>query len=238
VRALAASLLGVLAAAGTAAAGNLSVAPVRVELGPAQSTAIITVRNLDDAAIVVQARPAAWSQHDGEDRLEDTRELLVTPPLFTIAAKGQQVLRVALLRKPDPARELDYRLVLTEVPPPPGPDFKGLRLALRITLPAFVAPEAHAAPDITWRHSWRADGTLEIEAHNHGNAHIQIIDFDVQRDAQVPQTLHGDGRYLLPGSTARWQLNAGAGVPRATHLVLHGHSDAGDFNVASDSGSQ
>jgi fimbrial chaperone protein len=225
----------VLAAAGTAAAGNLSVAPVRAELGSAQGTAIITVHNIDDAPIVVQARPATWSQPDGADRLEDTRELLVTPPLFTIPAKGQQVLRIALLRKPDPARELDYRLVLTEVPPPPDPEFKGLRLALRITLPVFVAAEVHATPDVSWRHSWQADGSLGIEATNHGTAHIQIIDFDVQSDPQASQPLLGDARYLLPGTTTHWQLRAGAGFPRAPHLVLHGHSDAGDFNVASDS---
>jgi fimbrial chaperone protein len=237
VRGIAASVLGLLAAAGTAAAGNLSVAPVRADLGSAQGTAIITVHNLDDAPIVVQAHPVTWSQPGGTDRLEDTRELLVTPPLFTIPARGQQVLRVALLRKPDPSRELDYRLVLTEVPPPPDPEFKGLRLALRITLPVFVAAETRTAPDVAWRHSWLPDGALEIDADNRGTAHIQVIDFDVQSDPQAPQPLHGDARYLLPGTTAHWQLRAGAGFPRVSHLILQGHSDVGDFKVASDSAS-
>src|SRR5215469_11000812 len=141
MRAIAVSLLamGMLAAAGPAAASSISVAPIRVELSGTKRTAVLTVRNADDAPVVVQARPVAWSQRDGEDQLDDTHDLVVTPPLFTVPGKGQQVLRVALLRDADATRELDYRLVLSEVPSSVTPDITGLRVALRITLPVFVA---------------------------------------------------------------------------------------------------
>lgn len=226
-----------LAATGTVAASTLSVAPVRVELSATQSTAVLTVHNPEDSPVVVQARPAAWSQRDDHDQLDETRDVLVTPPLFTIPPKGEQILRIALLRKPDPMRELDYRLVLSEVPPEVGPDFKGLRMALRITLPIFGAAHAHASPDVAWHHEWLPDGTLQIQATNSGTAHIQILDFDVQGVDHAAQVLHSDAaRYLLPGSVARWQLHPAAGLPRTERIVLHGHSDAGDFNVTSDVG--
>ena len=77
----------------------------------AATIAVVTVHNQDDAAVVVQARPALWTQRDERDQLDETHELLVTPPLFTLPPKGEQTVRVALLRKPDPSRELDYRLV-------------------------------------------------------------------------------------------------------------------------------
>ena len=82
MRAIAASLLGVLAAVGTAAASTLGVAPVRIELSPTATMAVVTVRNQEDSPVVVQARPAAWSQRDDRDQLDETHELLVTPPLF------------------------------------------------------------------------------------------------------------------------------------------------------------
>jgi len=243
MRAIAATLLamGVLAAARPAAASTLSVAPIRAELSSATRTAVITVVNQEDAAVVVQARPAAWSQHEAHDQLDDTHDLLVTPPLFTIPPKGQQVLRVALLREPDPARELDYRLVLSEVPSTAALETNELRVTLRITLPVFVGARARAAPDLAWSHAWLPDGTLQLEAHNRGSAHIQILDFDVQ-DVQsgehAPGALHNDGaRYLLPGSSAQWQLHAGAGqAPRAGAVIIKGHSDAGDFTVTSSPG--
>jgi len=232
-------LAGVLAAAGTAAASTLGVAPIRVELSPKQSIAVITVRNQEDSPVTVQARPAAWSQQDGQDQLADTHDLLVTPPLFTIPANGHQVLRIALLRKPDPARELDYRLVLSEVPPAKAAEVTGLRVALRITLPIFVAAPTHTSPDLSWHHSWLPDGTLQVEAQNHGSAHIQIFDFDVQPADHIAQVLHTDAaRYLLPGSATHWQLHPLATFSSTPRIVLHGHSDAGDFTVTSDAGVQ
>ena len=239
MRAIAASLLGVLAAAGTAAASTLGVAPIRVELSPKQSIAVITVRNQEDSPVTVQARPAAWSQQGGQDELTDTHDVLVTPPLFTIPANGHQVLRIALLRKPDPSRELDYRLVLSEVPPAKAAEVTGLRIALRITLPIFIAAATRTSADLSWHHSWLPDGTLQVEAQNHGSAHIQILDFDVQTADHSASMLHTDAaRYLLPGSSARWQLHPGANFSRISHIALRGHSDAGDFNVTSDSGAQ
>lgn len=235
MRGIALSVLGVLAAAGTAAASTFSISPIRIELSGAHGTAIVTVRNQEQTTVVVQARPQAWSQADGGDRLDDTHDLLVTPPLFTLAPGGEQILRIALLRKPDAARELDYRLVLAEVPPAAPADFTGLQVALRITLPVFIAAQAAAAADLVWHHGWLADGALEIRAENRGSAHIQIRDFDVATGtATAPALRESDARYILPGSTVRWRLPAPGLASRPSHLTLHGHSDAGDFTVSSD----
>ena len=239
MRGIAVSLLamGMLAAAGPAAASSISVAPIRVELSSGKRTAVLTVRNQDESPVVVQARPAAWSQRDGEDQLDDTHDLVVTPPIFTVPPKGQQVLRVALLREADPARELDYRLVLSEVPSSVAPDKTGLRVALRITLPVFVAAQAHTAADVAWSHKWLADGTLEIAAQNRGTAHVQIQDFDVQNAGHAPGKVHADTpHYLLPGTLARWQLHPDGALSHDAQLVLQGHSDAGDFTVTSAPG--
>jgi fimbrial chaperone protein len=239
MRAVAATLLamGVLAAAQGAAASTLSVAPIRVELSSAVHTAVVIVRNQDDSPVVVQARPQAWSQQEGEDQLDDTHDLLVTPPLFTVPPKGSQLVRVALLREPDPARELPYRLVLSEVPVSAPAETTGLRVALRITLPMFVAAQAHSAPDLAWSHRWLPDGTLEVQARNRGTAHLQVLDFDVQGAAPATEGLHaGAPHYLLPGSAAHWQLHPGAGLSRGAQIVLRGHSDAGDFTVTSAPG--
>lgn len=243
MRAIAATLLaiGVLAAASTAAASTLSVAPIRVELSSKARTAVLTVRNQEDSPVVVQVRPTAWSQRDGHDQLDDTHDLLVTPPLFTVPPRGLQVLRIALLREPDPARELPYRLVLSEVPPATPPETTGLRVALRITLPVFVAAKAHTAADLLWSHRWLPDGTLEVEALNRGTAHVQVLDFDVQGDVQgnaaAREALHADtSHYLLPGAAAHWQLHPGGGLAHGALIVLRGRSDAGDFTVTSSPG--
>jgi fimbrial chaperone protein len=239
MRAIARALLaiGMLAAAGTAAASSISVAPIRVELSAAKRTAVLTVRNQEDAPVIVQARPAAWSQRAGEDQLDDTHDLVVTPPIFTLPPRGAQVVRVALLREPDPSRELDYRLVLSEVPNPTAAETTGLKVALRITLPMFIAAPVHTAADLLWSHQWLPDGTLAIQAQNRGTAHLQILDFDVGNVGESPRKVHAETpHYLLPGTTSQWQLHSASGLTRDTQLLIRGHSDAGDFTVTSGPG--
>jgi fimbrial chaperone protein len=190
------------------------------------------VRNEEDRPVVVQLRTLAWSQADGSDRLEATRELLATPPLFTVPAHGQQVARVALRRAADPQRELDYRLLVEEVPQAAPAGFTGLQVALRLSLPVFVPAQAPARPSLAWSASWLADGRLQLRARNEGAAHIQVLDFDVQGDGVQQPALHNSiARYLLPGSQAEWTLEAPPAAARFAALRLHGASDQGEFSA-------
>jgi len=220
-----------LAAAGTAAAGNFSVAPVRIELQGAQRTAVITVHNNDSAPLLIQVSTLAWSQPGGEDTYEATRDLLATPPVFTLPAQGEQVVRVALRRDPDPTRELDYRLLLAEVPQSTNKDFTGLRVALHLSLPVFVKAGAPANADLRWRGRWLPDGKLQVSASNDGLAHLQVSDFKLTF-AGTDQTAHAAvTRYVLPGDTVTWQLTPPADVSHAASVTLQGYSDQGEFQA-------
>lgn len=228
---LLAFLCGV-AVAGTAPAGPFSIAPIRVELSGSQRTAVLTVHNDEDAPMVVQATTLAWSQAAGEDRTEQTRDLLVTPPIFTLPPHGEQVVRVALRAAPDAARELDYRLLLAEVPGPPEQGFTGLRMALRLSLPVFVAPARAAAPQLAWSARREADGKLVLVARNDGTAHLQVIDFTLQAGDAAHAVHVGQMRYVLPGSQVQWQVTLPEGAAAAAPLSVKGFSDLGAFEAS------
>ncbi len=119
--------------------------PPRPFRGDARSAAL-TVRN-DDREVLVQAEVMLWEQVDGEDRLTPTRDLLVSPAVFTLPPNGSQLVRVALRNPPaDTTRELSYRLILQEVPQPANPDFTGLQVTLRLSVPVFVAAQERPDP--------------------------------------------------------------------------------------------
>jgi fimbrial chaperone protein len=227
-----------LAAAFPAAASTFNIAPIRAELAAGHRTEVLTLTNDDDAPVVVQIHMEAWSQSNGEEQLDDTRELLVTPPVLQIPAKGEQIVRVALRREPDAARELTYRLIFEEVPQAAPTQFTGLRVALRLSVPVFVAPvRTKAVADLTWEARPLQDGELQVTATNHGSGHLQVADFAVQyRGAET--ALHGmASKYVLPGSRMTWTIKPAGGAandvgalrPRA--LVIHGHSDQGEFSA-------
>jgi fimbrial chaperone protein len=222
-----------LAAAGyPASASSFSIAPIRVELGTGQSRGVLTLHNDGDSPVTIQVNSVAWSQLQGEERYDPTHDVITTPPVFVLAAKSDQIVRVALRRGADPTRELSYRLLFQEVPQSADPAFNGLKVALRLSVPVFVAPVGtNAASAVTWQASSTGPDELTIRASNTGTAHLQVTDFDVLLGSGE-QTVHVNGsRYVLPGSSVSWKVKLPSGLVAAGHKRIHGFSDQGEISA-------
>jgi fimbrial chaperone protein len=220
-----------LCASLSASAAELEIDPVRIALSTQQKTAVIVIRNNSNQATTLEAKPVSWSQVDSQDVYAPTRELLVSPPTFTIPAHGTQTLRAALRRQADPTRELSYRINLQEIPAAPVPGVNGVQVALRVGLPVFVKSQSgKLAPKAQWSLARNADGNLSVGLHNTGNAHVQVTDFLIQRTtgAEVLAEQRASS-YVLEGQTHVWELTPMSpdkitGGP----LRLKAHTDAGD----------
>lgn len=124
-----------------ALAAQLGVSPTRIELRARTPTAAVTVSNPNAEPVVVQTQTVTWRREGKEDRYATTTDLIATPPIFTIAPNGTQIVRIGLRRPIGPSRELTYRLFLQEVPQEsPKPNPAGVRIVLRLSLPVFVKP--------------------------------------------------------------------------------------------------
>ncbi len=229
-------VLGALALLMPAIAGAASweIDPVRVELSAEQPTAAIKLKNDTDQPTSIQIQAVTWSQHEGKDVYTPTRELLVSPPIVTIPARSEQVVRAALRRQADPAGELAYRINLQELPPPPAHGFMGLQVALRIGLPVFVqSQKGDAAPKLVWIISRTSDDKLKVVLQNQGAAHVQVSDFSVSVPGN-PQPLAGvsGSSYVLAGQSREWLLTTGnQGTLSAGRVRLQAFTDAGDLDT-------
>ena len=244
-------ILGILASAAAsglppapALAGTFSISPLRVELSSAAQMSALTLRNQEDAPVVVQAEVLLWEQDGGADRLTATRDVLVSPAVFTMPGNGSQLVRVALRRPVDAQRELSYRLILTEVPQQASPEFTGLSVALRLSLPVFVSPNATAAPKLDWSTSRGADGALSLTARNMGNAHTRILNFTATPAAgSGPALQQNVTAYVLPGQARTWTLdkNKHGDATSSTdgdRLRVKGTTEAGDFEAEARPGTR
>jgi fimbrial chaperone protein len=230
-----AALLGALPS--LALAGNFSVSPLRVEMKGSHRLEVLTITNADDAPLTIQVELRNWTQPEGQERLDETHELLVTPPIFKMAPHGQQVVRIALRRDADPTRELDYRVLLTEIPAPPAKDFSGMQVALQLSLPIFVAPPVAEHGELNWSAQWQTDGTVQITASNSGNAHTRVTDFDVQFGSAERATHVAVTRYVLPQSSVSWVVKPPEGLADHVALRVQGTGDRGELAAAvSDAG--
>lgn len=220
-----------LAAAQAAAASSFTIAPIRVELGADHRIVALTLHNQDSVPVLIQLRVAAWSQADGVDTYEDTRDLLTTPPLFEVPPQGEQIIRVALRRQVDATRELTYRLFVEEVPRPLAATATGLNMALHLSLPVFVTPPHLQPPQLQWTAHALKDGTLQLQATNPGAAHLQVTDYELQFGADGPSVHVGQSRYALGGSAATWKVTLPQGARTDVPLQIKGFSDLGAFTA-------
>jgi fimbrial chaperone protein len=157
----------------------------------------------------------------------------VTPPIITIPAGAEQILRIALRRPLDPQMEIPYRIYLLEVPPPPQAGFRGLQVALRISIPVFARPGDAAAPRAEWKVAYGVrEHALRVGVANAGNVHLQVQEFMLfAPGSNTPSAIHQAAAYVLPGQSRDWLIKLDPSVridgPR---LRLKAITDAGDVD--------
>jgi fimbrial chaperone protein len=217
-----------MGAAAPALAGSFMVTPVRATLSAKQPVAALTVRNESQEATVVQVEVVTWTQREGSDVYAATRDILATPPIFTVAPGASQLVRIGLRRDADPGRELAYRVFLQEVPPPAKSDFRGLRVALRMGIPVFVLPPTAVAPLLQWR-AEAAQGGVSLSLKNEGNAHVQLTDLRLVLPAGGELAREQMSTYVLPGQSRGWRFNRSA--PAGASLRLSARTDGGDLET-------
>ncbi|MDB4235662.1 fimbria/pilus periplasmic chaperone [bacterium] len=217
-----------------ASAASIGVSPVRVTLDSKQ-VGTITVSNKGTKPVIMQMEVLNWSQREGEDVLTATREVLANPPIFTLPVGGSQLVRVGLRRAPHAQRELTYRIILRELPPPPSPDFTGTQMTMRISLPVFVLPEVAAKPALLWQAVHTPQGALKLSVYNSGNAHIQISEFNLSLPgSDQPWVIKRSSDYVLAGQSREWTLLANSESltpPPGATIHLFAQTDAGDIEA-------
>jgi len=217
-----------LLAGKTIQAGSYGVNPVKLTLSSRNSTQVMTVRNNGAQTAVMQVDLAAWTQDQSQDNYAPTRDLLATPPIFNLPPGGMQIIRIGLRRAPDPQRERAYRMFLQEVPPPPKSDAAGLQIALRISIPIFIAPAAPAKPALRWKAARIDEHTLKIEIANTGDLHDHLSAYKIYRKgSNTPFLSQQLFAYLLPGAKREWALATDVMPNPGESLRVSATTDAG-----------
>lgn len=131
-----------LAAASTAGAGELEIAPVLVELGPAARTALVTVRNAGSATARYQVKGFEWAQGaDGQMILSPAAELVLFPPLVELQPGESRSVRIGT-SAPQGERERSWRVFVEEMPRADEAGASRVQVLTRVGIPVFLAPRA------------------------------------------------------------------------------------------------
>jgi fimbrial chaperone protein len=202
LKATAAGLAVAAALAGGASAGNLTVAPTRIDLAGGRSAGVLTLMNNASTPVTVQVQTFAWNSSTDLADLQPTRELLAVPPVLQIPPGEKRPIRVALRAAPPGDREESYRLIVTEVPQRVRGG--GVQFALRLSLPVFATPKG-AGPEAFWMLR-RAGKAQVLQVQNAGNAHLQVTRIRLLgADGKELQTIDKSA-YVLAGQHQAWPV--------------------------------
>jgi fimbrial chaperone protein len=211
-----------------AAQNNYTVSPLRLELSAKAPATVLQVINRGDAAATMQVQQRAGVQRDGRDEQDETRDLIISPAIFTFKPGETQVVRIALRGAPDRQLERAYRILVSEIPGPSiptAPELISFRIALRMDLPLFVAPIEPGAPSPRFAFE-PANGRLLV--HNEGLSHIRFTDFSLQ---QAGRQLHSVPVFtVLPGSSIAMELPRGGGTTTVASARVEADSNAGPIS--------
>lgn len=186
-----------------------------IDVPAARQAGGLTLTNNGEQPLTVQLRAFRWTQVGGEDVLEPTSDLALSPPLLELAPGADQLVRIVRLGPP-PAGEVAYRVVVDELPLEQAADTgrPGVRLVLRYSIPVFIAPvgDPGTAPTLHARVAGEG-GDRRFELENLGTGRAQVSDLAlVAPDGRRQVIASGLSGYVLPGQRRHWEL---PGVPAA-----------------------
>lgn len=202
--AIATALGLLLAASAVSARGELQAGPTLLEIQPGATSTRLRLSNSGDEPVAAQVRVYAWTQVDGEDRLQETDVVVASPPIAEVPPGGEHLVRI-VLAGPPPAggRDQAFRVVVDELPDPADATTTGVRVRMRFVLPAFVRSKGAKAPELSCH---LIDGDTRLACRNTGGQAAQFgatLLLAGDTELSLSEGLFG---YVMPGSERLWTL--------------------------------
>lgn len=198
-----------------ASAGEFSVSPVRIFMGPHDRAIAVTVVNEGSEDLVMQSELYTWQQKpDGSDDLQPTEDVVLSPPIVKLAPKARQVLRLARVGVPPTDREQSYRLIVREVPEAkPSTDRNPkVQMALAFSLPIFITPSG-AKRQMQCGVQRSSAQAVKVSCTNSGRAYAQIRGMSLTSTAGARVAASDVIGYILPDRQRSFDLKSTSTIP-------------------------
>lgn len=216
-----------VAAMPAAHASNFEIAPVVLELSSARTAGVIKITNNDNHTVSLQIRPYDWSQSDSKDELQPTQNLIVSPPVFSLAPGASQVIRV-VSRQAAGASEIAYRMLIDEIPA--ATEGATISFKFRISMPVFIA--ANGNPRNQLDYQLHAGKPARLLVQNNGNRRTRLLDLSLTLpNGKTIKPPAGSNPYTLAGVIRQYQIDTETPLAAGSKVRISANSDAGPIDT-------
>jgi fimbrial chaperone protein len=229
VKALVALTLLASSAIGPVEAQSLRVSPVTIDLPPGATSSAFTLETDKAEGVAVQARVFRWSKAAGQDKLDSTEDVVISPPVMTVRAGSPATLRLVRVAKSAVSGEETYRVILDEIPDRKKLQSGVVALAVHQSFPVFFAGSDARSGSINWKARER-NQKLFIEATNSGQKRVKVSKLTITDDKNHDVLkIEGLAGYVLGGQTTAWEVSETVGLKS---LSIKAEGDTGLINAS------
>jgi len=202
----AAALAASLALVGEASASQLRVEPILLELSAPAAAGTLTLRNDENAEVVVQTRVFRWSQVDGQETLAPTTDVVASPPQVRLAPYANYTVRIVRTSKQPVQGEESYRIVVDQLPRAAPQGQIGVRFLIRQLIPVFFRSAQLSKANVSWSLARERDAIV-VTATNAGDERLRIASLSL-RDGNGSNVGFGNGLvgYVLGRSSMNFMV--------------------------------
>ncbi len=175
-----------------------------LELNAPAAAGSLTLRNDENADVVVQTRVMRWSQADGKESLEPTTDVVASPPTVKLTPGADYVVRVVRVSKRPIRGEESYRVIVDQLPNVRSQQTRAINLLIRHSIPVFFRNPQLSVSSVAWSLGYEGD-KLIVVASNSGDERLRVASLRL-RDASGATINFGSGLvgYALGKSSMRW----------------------------------
>lgn len=212
-------------------AASISVSPILIDRAASGNTAAVTLQTPGSEPVRIQLRVFRWTQVDGKDQLEPTRDVVASPPMLKIAPGTDYTVRVVRLLKRPAAGEESYRLLIDQLPEPKDRKANQVNLVIRHSIPVFFRLGDERPPAIGWT-AVKTKRGLVLTARNDGDRRFKLANLVVKTaSGKVLRRINGLAGYVLGHSAMSWTIPGS--VAAGSGLEIAGLGEGGPFHGTS-----
>jgi len=212
---------------GTAQASNFEIAPVVLELSSSRTAGVVKIVNNDNHDVSLQLRAFEWKQNDSKDDLQPTQNLIISPPVFSLAPGASQVIRI-VSKQPSGPNEIAFRMLIDEIPS--AAEGATINFKFRISMPVFIA--ANGTSKLQLDYTLRAGKPARLEVQNTGNRRARLLDvaFTLPNGKKI-NVPAGGNPYTLAGVTRQYLIDTETPLAAGSKVKMTATGDSGPIET-------
>jgi len=208
-------------------ASNFEIAPVVLELSSSRTAGVIKIVNNDNHVVSLQIRAFDWNQADSKDDLQPTQNLIISPPVFSLAPGASQVIRV-VSKQAAGSSEIAFRLLIDEIPS--AAEGATINFKFRISMPVFIAANGPAKTQLDYQ--LRAGKPARLMVTNAGNRRSRLLELTLTLpNGKTVKAPSGSNPYTLAGVTRQYLIDTETPLATGSKVKLSANSDAGPIDA-------